>query len=71
METISSDGSARLVQVMLRAVSVFESEQAAWAWLQLPNGALSGATPASLLGTVRGTASVLEVLGRIEHGVFS
>lgn len=39
-------------------------------WLKSPNAALGGATPLSLLDTDIGTESVMDTLGRIEHGVF-
>lgn len=39
------------------------------AWLKTPNTALSGKAPVSLLD-VAGIESVMDILGRIEHGVF-
>jgi len=71
---LSSEESAkllRLARVVGRANEVFEDPEAALHWLKSPNSALSGATPFSLLDTDIGAESVLDTLGRIEHGVFA
>lgn len=70
---LNSEESAkllRLARVVGRANEVFEDPEAALHWLKSPNSALSGATPLSLLDTDIGAESVLDTLGRIEHGVF-
>ncbi len=72
--TLSSEESAKLVRlarVVERAEEVFENLDAALGWLKSPNAALTGATPLSLLDTDIGAESVLDTLGRIEHGVFA
>jgi len=72
--TLSPDESAKLVRfarVVERAVMVFESADAALNWLQAPNVSLGGVTPLSLLDTEVGGDSVLDTLGRIEHGLFA
>ena len=71
---LNSEESAKLVRlarVAERAEEVFEDLDAALDWLKSPNAALSGATPLSLLDTDVGAESVLDTLGRIEHGVFA
>lgn len=71
---LNSEESAKLVRlarVAERAGEVFEDLEAALDWLKSPNAALSGATPLSLLDTDIGAESVLDTLGRIEHGVFA
>lgn len=71
---LNSEESAkllRLARVVGRANEVFEEPEAALHWLKSPNSALSGATPLSLLDTDIGAESVLDTLGRIEHGVFA
>ncbi|MBM3358420.1 MAG: DUF2384 domain-containing protein [Betaproteobacteria bacterium] len=71
---LNSEESAkllRLARVVGRANEVFEDLEAALHWLKSPNSALSGATPLSLLDTDIGAESVLDTLGRIEHGVFA
>lgn len=71
---LSPEESAKLVRfarVVERAEQVFEDIGQAMNWLQSPNAALGGVTPLSLLDTDIGAESVLDTLGRIEHGVFA
>ena len=71
--TLSSEESAkllRLARVVERASEVFEELGTALDWLRSPNAALSAVTPLSLLDTDIGAETVLDTLGRIEHGVF-
>ena len=71
---LSSEESAkllRLARVVGRANEVFEDPEAALDWLKSANSALAGKTPFSLLDTDIGAESVLDTLGRIEHGVFA
>jgi putative toxin-antitoxin system antitoxin component (TIGR02293 family) len=60
----------RLARVVARAAEVFEGLDPSLDWLKSPNATLSGATPLSLLDTDIGAETVLDTLGRIEHGVF-
>jgi putative toxin-antitoxin system antitoxin component (TIGR02293 family) len=72
--TLNSEETAKLVRlarVVGRAEEVFEDLNCAIDWLKFPNAALGGATPLSLLDTDVGAESVLDTLGRIEHGVFA
>lgn len=72
--TLNSEESAkvvRLARVIRRAEEVFEDAEAALDWLKSANAALSAASPLSLLDTDVGAESVLDTLGRIEHGVFA
>ena len=72
--TLNSEESAKLVRlahVVERAEEVFEDLDASLDWLKSPNAALSGETPLSLLDTDIGAGSVMDTLGRIEHGVFA
>lgn len=72
--TLSPEESAKLMRfarVVERAEMVFEDADPALAWLQSANAALGGVTPLSLLDTDIGADSVLDTLGRIEHGVFA
>ena len=72
--TLSSEESAkllRLARIVGRANEVFEDSRAALHWLKAPNAALVGSTPLSLLDTDIGAESILDTLGRIEHGVFA
>jgi putative toxin-antitoxin system antitoxin component (TIGR02293 family) len=70
---LNSEESAKLVRlarVIGRAAEVFEDLDASIDWLKSPNAALAGVPPLSLLDTDIGTESVMDTLGRIEHGVF-
>lgn len=66
-----SEKVLRLGRVWERANAVFADEAAARDWLKSPNAALENAPPLSLLDADIGAQAVLDVLGRIEHGVFS
>jgi putative toxin-antitoxin system antitoxin component (TIGR02293 family) len=59
------------LRVVERAETVFEDADGALSWLLSPNASLAGVTPLSLLDTEIGADSVLDTLGRIEHGVFA
>ena len=61
----------RLARVLERAAEVFGGAQAAQDWLRSPNPSLGGISPFSLLDTDIGADSVMDTLGRIEHGVFA
>ncbi len=72
--TLSPEESAKLVRlarVVRRAAEVFETRDAALDWLRRPNRALGGEPPLRFLDTEIGAESVTDLLGRIEHGVFS
>ncbi len=66
-----SDRIYRLARIMTLAIDVLGSKEKAKEWLSRNNRALGGETPLSLLDTDMGAKQVEEVLGRIEHGVFS
>jgi len=72
--TLNPEESAKLVRlarVVRRAAEVLEDRGAALQWLKRPNRALAGEVPLRLLDTEIGAESVTDLLGRIEHGVFS
>ena len=66
-----SDRLYRLARVAARAEEVLGSRETAERWLKEPLPTLGGETPLSLLDTDEGAQQVGDVLGRIEHGVFS
>jgi putative toxin-antitoxin system antitoxin component (TIGR02293 family) len=70
LDSAESAKLVRVARVIERAEEVFEDPGAARVWLKSPNASLSGQTPMSLLDTEIGAASVMDTLGRIEHGVF-
>lgn len=71
LDAVESERVLRLAEAAARAADVFGSEDSARAWLGEPNRALGGAKPLEMLDTDVGVDAVRDVLGRIEHGVFS
>jgi putative toxin-antitoxin system antitoxin component (TIGR02293 family) len=61
----------RIDLVTARAEEVLGSSQAAERWLKDQNPALGFEIPLSMLDTDEGTRMVGDLLGRVEHGVFS
>ncbi len=55
--------------VMRAGTEVFGSDQGFLQWLSYPVPALEDRTPLSLLSSPTGLQKVIDVLGRIEHGV--
>lgn len=66
-----SEKVLRLGRIWERAMAVFEAEPQAREWLKAGNAALENEAPLSLLDADIGAEAVLDLLGRIEHGVFS
>jgi putative toxin-antitoxin system antitoxin component (TIGR02293 family) len=66
-----SDRLVRIVRVIALASEVLESEQRALAWLRASNRALGGRSPLALMDLDLGVHQVEQLLGRIEHGVYS
>jgi putative toxin-antitoxin system antitoxin component (TIGR02293 family) len=66
-----SDRLYRLARVAAQAQDVFESADTATSWLKRPNRGLNGYAPIDLLDTDAGTEHVVELLDRIEYGVYS
>lgn len=56
-------------ELIARATQVFGDTERAFEWLQEPNAALGGQTPANASRSHRD--EVFHVLGRIEHGIIS
>ncbi|MBW6455667.1 MAG: DUF2384 domain-containing protein [Trueperaceae bacterium] len=61
----------RIAALLERAVRVFEDEADAADWLRTRNLALGGVTPLALADTELGAREVDDLLGRLEHGVYS
>jgi putative toxin-antitoxin system antitoxin component (TIGR02293 family) len=66
-----SNRLARVTDIVLATVRLFESPEVAARWLRRPNRALGGERPLDLLTSDAGARVVEQVLGRIEHGVYS
>jgi putative toxin-antitoxin system antitoxin component (TIGR02293 family) len=72
LDVASGERVVRLARLTARALDVFDDDEAAVArWLRAPIRALGGVTPLSLVDTDLGAQEALDVLGRIEQGVFS
>jgi putative toxin-antitoxin system antitoxin component (TIGR02293 family) len=66
-----SDRLFRLARVVAHAVEVLGSWEKATRWLRRPNRALGSAVPLEFLDTDAGARRVEQLLGRVEHGVYS
>ena len=66
-----SDRLYRVAHVITLARVVLGTLRKAKVWLLRPNRALGGVIPLNLLDTDIGVRQVEEVLGRIEHGIYS
>ena len=69
LDSVLSDRLWRFAFAVSRVARVLESPSAARDWIRQPQYGLGGRTPISLLSTEAGTREVLDLLGRIEHGV--
>jgi len=66
-----SDRLYRFSRVLAHAEHVLGARDKATQWLHRSNRALNGMVPLALLDTDIGATEVDDVLGRLEHGVFS
>jgi putative toxin-antitoxin system antitoxin component (TIGR02293 family) len=66
-----SDRVVRYARLLGQAVKVFEDMVAAQQWLNAPQFGLGGAVPMDYARTELGAREVENLLGRIEHGVYS
>jgi putative toxin-antitoxin system antitoxin component (TIGR02293 family) len=60
-----------LARVFFRAIEVLDGEPAAVNWFKSPIQVLGWVAPISLASTAVGLRELENILGRIEHGVFS
>jgi putative toxin-antitoxin system antitoxin component (TIGR02293 family) len=65
-----SDRVLRLARVAAQAEQVLGGREEAVNWLRRPNRSLGGRKPLDLVRTDAGAELVVDVLGRLEHGVF-
>lgn len=67
-----SDRLVRVARVFGRTLELFEEDiDAARRWLNSPQPALGGAVPLTIAKTDTGSREVEDLIGRLEHGVFS
>jgi putative toxin-antitoxin system antitoxin component (TIGR02293 family) len=71
VKTEHADRAIELALLFERGIEVLGSEKAFSSWIKTPNFALAGEVPFNLLDTHIGFTMVSDILGRIEHGVFS
>ncbi|RNL54243.1 type II RES/Xre toxin-antitoxin system antitoxin [Pedobacter jejuensis] len=71
VKTEHADRAIELARLYERGTEVLGSIKAFNVWLKEPNLALNGEIPFNLLDTRIGFEMVLNILGRIEYGVFS
>jgi putative toxin-antitoxin system antitoxin component (TIGR02293 family) len=65
-----SERVVRLAHVVACAIDVVGTADKASRWLRTPIVALGGRAPIDLIDTDVGAGEVLNVLGRLDHGVF-
>ncbi len=71
---LSKNESVKLLEVtdlFLYGVEVFGSKTNFFKWLDLPNTALGGMQPMDLVELPNGSSKVMDLLGRIEHGIYN
>lgn len=67
-----SDGLHRMAEVYRLAEALFENdEKLAQSWMTSPVKALGGRKPIDMMQTSAEAGEVLNVIGRLEHGVFT
>jgi putative toxin-antitoxin system antitoxin component (TIGR02293 family) len=71
LDIFSSEQAIEMALVFAKATQVFSDETSCRQWLHAPLQALNGLSPVSVLDTGFGVHMVLQVLGRLEQGVFS
>jgi putative toxin-antitoxin system antitoxin component (TIGR02293 family) len=71
LNATESERVMRLGRAIARATDVLGDRENAASWLLGNNRALGGVPPLSLLDTDVGLQQVLDILGRIEYGVYS
>lgn len=70
LKTDESDRIVRVARIAALSISAMGREDGL-AWLHEPNRALGERVPIDLLETEVGARQVEQIIGRIEHGVFS
>ena len=66
-----SEQILKLAEVFAKGIDVFGDKRTFKLWLEQPNVALGRKIPIDLLDTRYGSDMVLDILGRIEHGIYS
>lgn len=70
MSTIPTDQQANFSDVLEAALSLYNGDvEAARHWMANPVKGLGGKSPVTMLATREETQSVLDYIGRLEHGL--
>jgi putative toxin-antitoxin system antitoxin component (TIGR02293 family) len=71
LSSMETERFLRFIRALTRASEVLGDLASALTWIRAPNRALGSVPPEELLDTDIGARSVMDILGRIEHGVYS
>ena len=71
LDVLEGDRVARLHRLVRRAQAILGGVAEGRTWLTTPQHALHRRTPLAVAATEVGADAVFQLLGRIEHGVFS
>jgi putative toxin-antitoxin system antitoxin component (TIGR02293 family) len=61
----------KMAEIVDRAIAVFNNESVAKNWLRTPNPYLGDLIPLNMLESAEGIEHILDMLGRIDYGVYS
>lgn len=73
-KTLERNVSIKLFEIselFLQGAEIFGSKEAFFKWLNLPNTALGGMEPQEFIEIPEGVSKIRDILGRIEHGIYS
>ena len=68
---LGDDESEQYAKVLIPAVQFFVNDKEALLWLKTPVKALGGRLPIDMLSTYKDVEIVLNVIDRLEHGIFN
>lgn len=71
LNSATSQQAILIGQLITRGTDVFGSIEAIQQWVRQPNKAIGNYTPLEIMDTTIGIQLVMDVLGRLEHGVYS
>lgn len=69
--SVVSEYILQLAELAAHGDYIFDTKEQFRQWLELPNQALGNKSPFSIMNTMLGTDMVIDILGRIEYGVYS
>lgn len=72
LSAVESDRLVTISRLLTLAVELFEGDkEKAFRWFRNPNRALGNLTPLDMASTETGSREVENLIGRLEHGIFS